>query len=180
MQKRAFVVICAVAIVFGCDRTRDAAPADRAVPQARAVTAGIDAAIEAWEGGRSDDAVERQTAAAESGILAGSKLPVFVLSETDVANMSRTQRNEFVTDLIKRVESLKPLGQSCLAAGDALLSEGDVDGARNYYSAVALLGAELESPQRVKGLHGLGVYFAGEATQRLRRLELEFGRESDE
>jgi hypothetical protein len=179
MQQRAVVVICAVAIAFGCDRTRDAAPADRTVPQAKAVTAGIDAAIKAWDGGSSDDAVERLTAAAESGILVGSKLPVFMLSETDVANMSRAQRNEFVTDLIKRVESLKLLGQSCLAAGDVLRSEGDADGARDYYNAVAVLGAELKSPQRVKGLHSLGAYFAGEATQRLRGLELESGRESD-
>ena len=107
------------------------------------VAAGVDAAIEAWDCGSPDDAVEKLTAAAESGILVGSKLPVFMLSETDVAEMSRMQRNQFVTDLIKRMESLKPIGQSCLSAGDALLGDGDVDGARDHYNAVARLGAEL-------------------------------------
>ena len=114
--------------------------------QMKVVAAGVDAAIEAWDCGSPDDAVEKLTAAAESGILVGSKLPVFMLSETDVAEMSRMQRNQFVTDLIKRMESLKPIGQSCLSAGNALLGDGDVDGARDHYNAVARLGAEALIP----------------------------------
>lgn len=165
LVKTGALLLCVSSAIgsIGCNSERNsgAAPSPRSQSlntNESKTSNALDACLAAWRARKKDEAVRLLLAAEGEDLARGSTLPVFQLSESDVAKLPRERIRMIQEEVIEIGPELKKLGNYCIALGNKSLVQGDAVTARRYFEAVNRLGCTLKFPHRVLALHGFGNY----------------------